>query len=149
MTRIRNHLAAVVVASSLAWGLCAPAQARSTGEDEDRLDTLFAELAEPGREDWSRVESEITRILSRSGSPAMDMLLRRGSDAIEAEDHRAAIEHLTALTDHAPDFAEGWNARATAFYVSGEYALAIADIERVLALRATPFRSDFGACFHA
>jgi len=147
MTRIRNHLAAYVVASSLAWGLCAPAQAQSTGEDEDRLDTLFAELAEPGREDWNRVENEITRILSRSGSPAMDMLLRRGSDAMEAEDYRAAIEHLTALTDHAPDFAEGWNARATAFYISGEYALAIADIERVLALEPRHFSAISGLAF--
>ena len=129
MTRIRNHLAAYAVASSLASGLCAPALAQSTAEDGERLATLFTELAEPGREDWTRVEREINRIWSRSGSPAMDMLLRRGSEAMEAEDHRAAIEHLTALTDHAPDFAEGWNARATAFYVSGEYALAIADIE--------------------
>jgi len=144
MVRIRNHLAAYAVASSLASWLCAPALAQSSAEDGERLETLFTELAEPGREDWNRVESEINRIWSRSGSPAMDMLLRRGSEAMEAEDHRAAIEHLTALTDHAPDFAEGWNARATAFYVSGEYALAIADIERVLALEPRHFGAISG-----
>ena len=55
-------------------------------EDEARLDTLFAELAEPGREDWERIESDITRIWSRSGSPAMDLLLSRGNAAMEAED---------------------------------------------------------------
>jgi tetratricopeptide (TPR) repeat protein len=69
----------------------------------------------------------------------MDLLLRRGAEAMEAEDYAAAIEHLTALTDHAPDFAEGWNARATAFFLMGEYALSLADIERTLALNPQHF----------
>jgi tetratricopeptide (TPR) repeat protein len=147
MKRIRNHLVRSALASWVACALCASANAQSTADDGEKLDELFAELAEPGREDWNRVENEINRIWSRSGSPAMDMLLRRGSEAMEAEDYRAAIEHLTALTDHAPDFAEGWNARATAFYVSGEYALAIADIERVLALEPRHFGAISGLAF--
>jgi tetratricopeptide (TPR) repeat protein len=147
MIRIRNHVPAYAVASALALGLCAPAQAQSTVEDGEKLDSLFAELAEPGREDWNRVESEITGIWSRSGSASMDLLLRRGGEAMEAEEYGVAIEHLTALTDHAPDFAEGWNARATAFYLTGEYALAIADIERVLALEPRHFGAISGLAF--
>lgn len=147
MIRIRNLIPAHAVASALALALCAPAQAQSTAEDETKLDALFTELAEPGREDWNRVENEITRIWSRSGSPAMDLLLRRGIEAMKAEDYGAAVEHLTALTDHAPDFAEGWNARATTFYVSGEYALAMADIERVLALEPRHFGAISGLAF--
>lgn len=147
MFRIRNHLPAYAVASSLLIGLCAPVLAQSSAEDGERLEALFAELAEPGREDWSRVESEITRIWSRSGSAAMDMLLRRGGEAMEAKEYDVAIEHLTALTDHAPDFAEGWNARATAFYLTGEYALSIADIERVLALEPRHFGAISGLAF--
>ncbi|MBA3324052.1 MAG: hypothetical protein H0T41_01805 [Rhodobacteraceae bacterium] len=100
---------------------------------------LFAELSEPGREDWPRVEAEIVRLWSQSGSPAMDLLLRRAAEAIEAEDFAAAVEHLSALTDHAPEFAEGWNARATAFYLLDEYALSMADIERTLALNPRHF----------
>lgn len=108
-------------------------------DDAAKLDALFAQLAEPDREDWQRIEGEIARIWSKSGSDAMDLLLRRGSEAVEAEDYGAAIEHYSALIDHAPDFAEGWNARATAFYLLGEYALSLADIEHVLALNPRHF----------
>ena len=131
------------------WFWAAPAGARRRApEDAAKLDALFAELAEPGREDWERIEGEITRIWSRSGSDAMDLLLRRGNEALEAEDYGAALEHFTALTDHAPDFAEGWNARATTFYLMGEYALSIADVERVLALNPAAFRGAGGARLH-
>jgi tetratricopeptide (TPR) repeat protein len=147
MIRIRNLRLGYAVASSLLLGLCAPAYSQSTAADGETLDELFAELAEPGREDWSRVENEITRIWSRSGSPAMDLLLRRGTEAMEAQQYDVAIEHLTALTDHAPDFAEGWNARATAFYLIDEYALAAADIERALALNPRHFGALSGLAF--
>lgn len=144
MANYRKRHLAVVVASALGliaapWtGGARPSFAQQE-ETEARLDRLFAELAEPGREDWRRIEREITRIWSRSGSDAIDLLLRRGTEALEAEDYAAAVEHFTALTDHAPDFAEGWNARATTFFLMGEYALAIADIERVLALNPRHF----------
>ena len=36
--------------------------------------------------------------------------------------------------DHAPDFAEGWNARATAYYQAGEFGPSVADIGHVLTL---------------
>ena len=38
----------------------------------------------------------------------MDLLLERGRKAMSEGDTNTAIEHLTALTDHAPNFAEGW-----------------------------------------
>ncbi|WP_236638271.1 tetratricopeptide repeat protein [Mangrovicoccus ximenensis] len=112
----------------------------------DRLDDLFAQLQDPETENWSGVESEIWQEWSRSGSPAMDLLLQRGREAMEAGELEAAVDHLTALTDHAPDFAEGWNARATAFYQEGELGLAVADIERTLALNPRHFGalSGFG-----
>lgn len=111
----------------------------ATAGDSARLDALFIELAEPGRADWERVEDEIARIWSRSGSESMDLLLRRGNDAVEAEDFGQALDFYSALIDHAPDFAEGWNARATVYFLMGEYSLSIADIEHVLALNPRHF----------
>ena len=34
-------------------------------------------------------------------------------EALGAEDYDTAMQYFSALTDHAPDFAEGWNGRAT------------------------------------
>jgi tetratricopeptide (TPR) repeat protein len=135
-------LTAVALVAFLAAGPL-PAQ----DDPDERVDTLLSQLAEPDRGDWASIENQIMRIWSRSGSEAMDMLLRRGRDAIEAEDYAAAVEHLTALTDHAPDFAEGWNARATAFYMQGEFSLALADVERVLALNPRHYRAMSGLGF--
>jgi tetratricopeptide (TPR) repeat protein len=55
-----------------------------------------------------------------------------------------AIEHFTALIDHAPDFAEGWNARATAYYNTGDFGPSIADIGHVLTLNPRHFGAMAG-----
>ena len=103
-------------------------------ETADPLADLYALLADPGNDDWALAEADVQREWSKSGSPAMDLLLRRGREAMATGDYPTAIEHLTALTDHAPDFAEGWNARATAFYFAGNLGLSMHDIRRTLAL---------------
>lgn len=103
------------------------------------LDEMFGRLKEADAQAASRIEREIWNEWSKSGSPAMDLLLQRGRDAMAAGNTSEAIEHFTALTDHAPDFAEGFNARATAYYQAGEYGPSVADIARVLTLNPRHF----------
>lgn len=85
------------------------------------------------------MEEEVYQRWSISGSATADYLLRRGRAAMDAEDYEAAYDHFTALTDHAPEFAEGWNARATLFFEMQMYGPAIADLQRVLALEPRHF----------
>lgn len=113
--------------------------ATSVAAQEARLPDLLAQLAQPDNAGWRRVERQVVTEWSRSGSPAMDLLLQRGRDALREDDAQAAIEHLTALTDHAPDFAEGWNARATALFRAGQHGPAMQDLARVLALNPSHF----------
>nr|WP_111298880.1 tetratricopeptide repeat protein [Paracoccus saliphilus] len=103
------------------------------------LDDAFARLAAPEGEGWRIAESDILREWSRSGSPAMDLLLRRGEEALDAGDIPTAIGHLTALTDHAPDFAAGFQARAAAFAAAGQFGPALADLARALELEPRHF----------
>ena len=146
--RLAKHRAAWALAASLVLGALAAAPARAASpEDTRKLNDLFAELAQPDRKDWEQVEGEINRIWSRSGSPAMDLLLQRGNAALQAEDYPTALEHFGALIDHAPDFAEGWNERATTYYLMGEYSLAIADVEHVLVLNPRHFGALAGLAF--
>ena len=141
------------VAALLAAGLFAGAVPAQPAEDDappvvlpevpsaeaPTVERLLQQLAKPEQPGWQQIENSIVREWAKSGSPAMDLLLQRGQAALEAGDMQAAIEHLTALTDHAPDFAEGWNARATAFFHAGELGLSVADIERTLALNPQHF----------
>lgn len=91
-----------------------------------------------------RLERELGLIWDRSGSASMDLLLKRGREAMEAEDTRRAIEHFSALTDHAPDFAEGYHARATAYFRAGLYGPALDDLQRALTLNPNNYNALYG-----
>lgn len=108
------------------------------------MDALYDRLANATAEEAPRIAREIETEWSRSGSAAMDLLLERGNEAMAAGDLDAAIDHFTALTDHAPDFAEGWNGRALAFFQKGYYGQAIDDIAHVLALNPHHFGAITG-----
>lgn len=131
---LHNRLVAAVGLILLALLLAGPVAAQT-----ETLDRLFERLKTADEGEAGRIEREIWSEWSKSGSPAMDLLLKRGRDAMEAGDTAAAIEHLTALIDHAPDFAEGYNARATAYFQAGEYGPSVADIAQVLRLNPRHF----------
>lgn len=132
--RTLNRLLALLCAGYVTFVGAAHGQER----EDDALELLEA-LREAPTEEAARLTGEILERWSYSGSAALDYLLSRGRAALEAEDYEAAIEHLTALTDHAPEFAEGWNARGTAFFLTDRFGLAAADLQRALALNPNHF----------
>jgi len=138
-------LAGIICAAGVALAQPAAKGSEQAGKNpppaaqQDPMADLYARLADPDNEDWALAESDILREWSKSGSPAMDLLLKRGQEAMQAGNFAVAIEHLTALTDHAPDFAEGWNARATAYFHAGRAGLSLADIRRTLILNPRHF----------
>ena len=112
--------------------------------DADKLDALFAELSDSDVQGADIIEQNLYAELSRSGSDAMDLLLERGRDAMDMGDMALAFEHLSALVDHAPNFAEAYNARATALYHMGLYGAAMADIAMTLTLEPRHFGAMSG-----
>lgn len=68
-----------------------------------------------------------------SGKPEIDALLRRGAEAMERGDLLAAEVLFTDIIRRAPEFAEGWNKRATVRYLGANHAAAVADCEATLA----------------
>ena len=106
---------------------------------ERDLDDLFEALRTVDPVDVPQVESKIWAKWSKSGSPAMDLLLDRGRAALEADEPERAVEHLSALIDHAPEFAEAYNTRATVYFNQRRLGLALADIRRTLALNPRHF----------
>ena len=96
-----------------------------------------------------RLERQVRQEWSKSGSAAMDLLLKRGQDALDVDNIDAALEHLRALTDHAPDFAEGWHTLALAYYRADQFGPAADALERTLALNPVHFGAlrGLGAIF--
>ena len=117
-----------------------PSGVRADEWAENRASGLLGQLAQAEDEAIAaRLETQIVAQWSRSGSPAMDLLLKRGRDALAVSDTAAAIEHFRALTDHAPDFAEGWQGLALAYFQADKYGVALDALERTLALNPNHF----------
>jgi len=104
--------------------------------DTSRLDALL-------RDDNALVRDYAERGLwalwSRTGDAALDRLMARGVEEMDAENYRAAIATFSEIVRRKPDFAEGWNKRATVYYLAGEYASSIADCGEVLKRNARHF----------
>jgi tetratricopeptide (TPR) repeat protein len=138
-------------AGAIAVGLCAPArteaqtpsQSHSQTEDQ-QASRLLQQLQSAPPDQTAALARDLEQMWSRSGSPALDLLLMRGRDAIEAGDLVAAIEHLTALTDHAPLFAEGWHAHARAYYGRGLLGPALGDLQQALLLNPDNYNALYG-----
>jgi len=89
----------------------------------------------------SYAERALWLLWSRSGDPAIDTLMARGVDEMQAGHHARAIATFSAVIAQRPDFAEAWNKRATVYYLAGEHRKSIADCDEVL--RRNP--GHFGA----
>lgn len=135
---LKHHLTAIGCA--LLLGCMAGGMARADAKTDALLDTL---ATAPPKE-AERAARDLERAWASSGSAAMDLLLKRGRDALKAGKPKVAIGHLTALTDHAPQFAEGYNARATAYFRAELYGPALDDLERALALNPKNYNAIFG-----
>jgi Flp pilus assembly protein TadD len=132
------------IAKTIALVLALAGPVSAQVEDGPSLDALFAALADPELADPDQTVADIRNRMAQSGSATLDYLLRRGRDALRTGDPRAAVEHFTALTDHAPDFVEGWHGRAQALFLAGQTGAAIADLRRVLALEPRHFEAWAG-----
>ncbi len=108
------------------------------------MEALFEGLKGADPSAAMQIERRIHDIWSQSGSPSMDLLLSRGREALDAGDPVLAIRHFTALIDHAPDFAEGYNGRATAYFQTGRYGLSLEDIRQTLRLNPRHFSAMSG-----
>lgn len=123
----------------------APALAESapahSAEDQAAmaLEADLARLADPDAPDWQVAEARVLAAWSRSGSAAVDALLARGKRHLEAGETQAAIADLTVVTELAPDFAEGWNQRAIAYFVAGQVGPSLQDIGQALRLNPRNF----------
>lgn len=77
-------------------------------------------------------EQGLWLLWGRSGDTGIDTLMARGTEHMQAGRHAEAIREFTAVLKAKPDFAEGWNRRATVYFLAGQFKLSIADCDQVL-----------------
>ncbi|MCB1492406.1 MAG: hypothetical protein KDJ77_11530 [Rhodobiaceae bacterium] len=111
----------------------------------ESLDTLFDELKASESEGEAKgIEQKIWSAWNHSGSATIDLFMSRAGDAMGAKDYGVAMQLLDTVIELKPDYAEGWNRRATLHYVMKNYGESIGDIQHTLALEPRHFGAMSG-----
>src|SRR5271169_814100 len=112
----------------------APAKLPKVPADKTRgLDFLFGALkAAPDEASAKHVEARIWAIWLQTPSDTAALLMLRAKAAMDAQQTEVALKLLDAVVKLRPDYVEGWNRRATLYYLQNDYAHSLADIQQVL-----------------
>ncbi len=98
------------------------------------IDELFERLQRAKTEEEAKgIADAIQRRWMRSGSDTADLLMDRALDALKAGDQPLSIELLDRVVTLQPGWAEGWNKRATVFFMMGDNTRSMADLRETLA----------------
>ena len=112
----------------------APSKWPTVGADRTRgLDFLFGALkAAPDEASAKHVEARIWALWMQTPSDTAALLLVRATAAMDAQKADVALKLLDAVVKLRPDYIEGWNRRATLYYLKNDYAHSLEDIQQVL-----------------
>jgi len=77
-------------------------------------------------------EQGLWLLWTRSGDAEIDGLMARATEEMQASRYPQAIALLDQVVQKKPEFAEGWNRRATVHYLAGDLRKSIADCDEVL-----------------
>ena len=109
-------------------------------QTDARLEALFERLASPeAAVDLARSENAIWQIWLESHDEVVDQWMAGGIRALNRRELLQALAHFDAAIEAAPEFAEGWNKRATVHWLMGSFDASLADIGRTLALEPRHF----------
>jgi tetratricopeptide (TPR) repeat protein len=112
----------------------APSKLPKVGADRTRgLDFLFGALkAAPDEVSAKHVEARIWALWMQTPSDTAALLMLRAKAAMDAQKTDVALKLLDAVVRLRPDYVEGWNRRATLYYLKNDYAHSLEDIQQVL-----------------
>jgi tetratricopeptide (TPR) repeat protein len=112
----------------------APGKLPKVGADRTRgLDFLFGALkVAPDEASAKHVEARIWALWMQTPSDTTALLMMRAKAAMDGQQMDVAHKLLDAVIKLRPDYVEGWNRRATLYYLQNDYAHSLEDIEQVL-----------------
>ncbi len=93
---------------------------------------LIAALRDADERVRAVAELALWAVWSRSGDARVDDLFSKGVAEIGEQRFPEAIATFTRIIELKPGFAEGWNKRATAYFLTGEYRRSLKDCDEVI-----------------
>lgn len=136
---VATILAAILTAPAAGAERAMPAAAVQSAHQAS-LDDLFSDLKRERNEKAARrIAGRIRAQWRDSGSATADLLMGRADKAVESGKYIVALDLLDEVVVLYPDYAEGWNRRATLHFMMENYAKSMSDIARTLALEPRHF----------
>jgi tetratricopeptide (TPR) repeat protein len=108
-------------------------------------DRLIDRLDDPDPQVRALAAAATWQIWSRSGDPAIDKLFARGLEQMEALALTDALATFSEVVRLKPAFAEGWNKRATIYFLLGRNEESLKDCGEVLKRNPKHFGALAGA----
>ena len=109
-------------------------------QSDERLDDLFSTLLISTDLTTIRLtENQIWEIWFNHANEDVEQLIQMGVTRMNYNRYAEAMLIFTQLIENFPDYAEGWNRRATLHYILGNLDESVADIEKVLELEPRHF----------
>ncbi|HVI28804.1 tetratricopeptide repeat protein [Hansschlegelia sp.] len=130
---------------SLAPAAPAAPEPRDRAVQGQALDELLVQLAKADEPRTAkRIAAAVQALWRRSGSDTIDLLLTRSTQAQRQSKLDVAIKLMDEVVSLKPDFAEGWNRRATLHFMAKDYDAAMLDIRQTLAREPRHFGAWLG-----
>ena len=108
--------------------------------DKAALDELFAQLkVAQTPQEANDLTAEIWNIWFSPDVPELAGRMSKASVSMSAGDFTTALTLLSSVITDYPDYAEGWNQRATLYFMMGNLDASLADIGKVLAIEPRHF----------
>ncbi len=111
--------------------LAAIQRLREIGQFRDSH-ALAQRLFDEDEDNRAAAEAAMWAVWSRSGDARIDALFKKGVAQMNATDGEAAIATFTEVIRRKPDFAEGWNKRATVYFFMKRFEESLADCDEVI-----------------
>ena len=109
------------------------------------VDRLLGRLDDADPQLRGLAAAAIWQIWSRSGDPAIDKLFARGVEQMQAATLTEALATFDLIVKRKPDFAEGWNKRATIYFLLGRNVESLKDCDEVFRRNPRHFGALAGA----
>ncbi|TMG90585.1 MAG: tetratricopeptide repeat protein [Betaproteobacteria bacterium] len=93
---------------------------------------LIAALRDADERVRAVAELALWAVWSRSGDARVDELFSKGVAEMGEQRFPEAIATFTRIIELKPGFAEGWNKRATAYFLAGEFRRSLMDCDEVI-----------------
>ena len=138
----KNHLNMRVIFKILiiSMSLLFASKIALADQNDPRLNNLFKKLNETENQDEIRdLISDIWNIWYEVDDPKVIEYFEKGIQAMNLRNYPLAIRFFNNLIEEDPNFAEGWNKRATVHFMMGNFDQSMQDIIKTLELEPRHF----------